>query len=274
MHSPLHLLDTFYFPFQLRTANASQNIFPDSMRQKPAIKPVGAPAGFHPVAHKGHHRTPEVRRLLDSDTVLSRARSSPRSHAGDSMAATWLTPTSPSSRSAPKNGPKPRGYIPHPPTVASMHSRGRTETRSVHNQPVSARANPSHGNDIMRPPYLPSSKRDSHRGSQHQHGTYRSSSQPPRFSEDPRLADNRRHPHFSPPQSVASLPRREGTSKQSSTDGSIHVMRAPPTSPTLVHQSDDQPVIISLNNGKDGWVIVPPKGRKLQILVTHSLILY
>ena len=245
-------------------------MFPDSMRQKSAIKPAGMPAtvGFRPVAHSGHHRTPEVRRLLDND---SRARPIPRSHAGDSMAATWLTPTSPSLRSAPPNGPKPRSYIPHPPTVASMHSRGRTETRSLHNQPVSVRANPSHGNDIMRPPYPPSSKRDGHRGSHYQHGSYRSSSQPPRFSEDSRHADHRRHPHFSAPQSVASSSR---TSKQSSTDGSIHVMRAPSTSPTVVHQSDNQPLIISLNNGKDGWVIVPPKGQRFQIMVTHSLTLY
>src|SRR6266545_1721067 len=50
-------------------------------------------------------------------------------------------------------------------------------------------------------------------------------------AEDFRLADNHRQPRS------AAAPREAGVAKQSSTDGSIHVMHAPPTSPTLVHQS-------------------------------------
>ena len=60
-----------------------------------------------------------------------------------------------------------------------------------------------------------------------------------------------------------------GTYRSGSThshSSSYHTVRASPTSPTIVHPSQTHPLMVPIDNGRGGWVVVPALGHKVKVV--------
>ena len=60
-----------------------------------------------------------------------------------------------------------------------------------------------------------------------------------------------------------------GTYRSGSThshSSSYHTVRASPTSPTIVHPSQTHPLMVPIDNGRGGWVVVPAPGHKVKVV--------